>query len=353
MTINLDSVTAPPPIIKNGRYWLPGPDGVKRYYTRATTLAKTLDDTYNLTQNAKRQVAVGVAKTPSIAAGVNADYDNKLALDRLCDLAVTAAGGSEARDLGTALHRLIERFDLGEGADPGAWAEHIVCYQSTLNMHRLTVHPEWSETVLVNHTYGVAGRVDRLLIDPENRLVVADLKTGGFRPWQSWTIQFAIYATATHWWNPRTDLLEPVPPIRQDHTLAIHLPAAETPPHCQIHALSVPLGLDGLLMALEVRRMRAMDKLPRLTATTYHHPTILDQMAKQIEETFDPVAFRANIQTRIDQLKAEHVKAARALIARWPDGVPFLKQSKHHTPAQLALIATIIDRVEADHGIAF
>ena len=342
--------------IVNGRYQLPSPDGKgRKQYTRATNIAKLLDDTYNLTQWAKRQVALGVARTPSIAAAVNADHDDKRRLDQLCEQALTIAGGTEKRDLGTALHRLIERHDRAELHHDGEWRDHIAAYDAALTAHRLTIRREWCEVVLVNETYGIAGRVDRLLEDPEGRLVVADLKTGGFKSWLSWATQFAIYATSTHYWDPVDDCLIPIEPgmIRQDHSLAIHLPAQETPPHCQIHALSVPAGLDAMLMALEVRRMRALDKLPALQAATYHHPQLLDQMEQSIVEAFDLPTFRAATQARIDKLRTANIAALRALGARWPAGIPTLKKSDAHTPQQLDAINQVISKVEADYGFPF
>ena len=348
--------TGPVDPIVNGRYRLPNSNGPgHKMYTRATNIAKLLDDTYNLTQWAKRQVALGVARTPSIAAAVNADHDDKRRLDQLCEQALTIAGGTEKRDLGTALHRLIERHDRSELQHDGEWRDHIAAYDGALCAHGMTIRREWCEVVLVNETYGIAGRVDRLLEDPEGRLVVADLKTGGYKSWLAWATQFAIYATATHWWNDKLDRLIPIEPgmIRQDHSLAIHLPAQETPPHCQIHALSVPAGLDAMLMALEVRRMRALDRLPALQATTYHHPQLLDQMVASIEATFDVAQTRADLQARIDRLKNDEVDAARVLIARWPRGVPMLKKSDAHTVQQLEAINRVLTQVEADFGFPF
>lgn len=348
--------TGPIDPIVNGRYRLPNPEGPgHKLYTRATTVAKLLDDTYNLTQWAKRQVALGVARTPSIAAAINADHDDNKHLDRLCEQAITVAGGTEKRDLGTALHRMIERHDRQEHHHDGEWRDHIAAYDRALIAHRLKVRPEWCETVLVNETYGIAGRVDRLLEDPEGRLVVADLKTGGFRSWLAWATQFAIYATATHYWDPVDDCLIPIEPglIRQDHSLAIHLPAQETPPHCQIHALSVPLGLDAMLMALEVRRLRATDKLPQLQATTYHHPDLLDQLEQSIADTFDPAAQRAALTERISYLRTNHPEALKELQTRWPRGSLTLKQSNDHTQTELDNISKVLDRIEADHGVAF
>lgn len=346
--------TGPADPIVNGRYRLPNPDGKgHKLYTRASNIAKLLDDDFKLQQWGKRQVALGVARTPSLAAAVCADHDNKDIMDRLCEQAITVAGGTEKRDLGTALHRLIERHDRHEHHHDGEWRDHIDAYDAALAAHKLTIDRNWIEIVLVNEPYGIAGRADRLLRDPEGRLVVADLKTGGWRSWLAWAMQFAIYATATHWWEPVGDRLVPIPPgmIRQDHSLAIHLPAQETPPHCQIHALSIPAGLDAVLMALEVRRMRALDKLPKLQASTYHHATILDQAVAAVEEAFDPTAMRTQLQARIDNLRANYPEALEALKTRWPRESLTLKQSNDHSVNELENISKVIGRIESDYGV--
>lgn len=348
------------PLVSGGYYNLPDPAKPKqtKRYVRATTIAKTLDDTYNLTRWAKRQVAVGVAKTPSIAAAISADHDNPKKLDVLAEQALAAAGGVESRDLGTALHRLIERHDLDQlDGYQGEWADHIRCYTDTLKRHQLTVEPAWCETILVNDTYGIAGTVDRLLLDHDSRLVVADLKTGGYCSWLAWAIQFAIYATATHYYDRDTRTVDPVADgmIRQDHSIAVHLPAAATPPVCELIPLSVPLGLDGLLMALEVRRVRGLDRRNRLEATTWQPMiTTTAEAVAMVEDVF-PTAhqLRVRVTGRIEDLKQFDTDAALDLLRRWPSSIPKLKQSDGHTVEQLETIFKLVNLVEADHGIPF
>ena len=336
--------------IRNGRYWLPAPDGKHRYWTRATTLAGTLDDPTNLTKWKQRMTALGVVTTPSLAAGVTANSDNKTELDRLCDQAITAAGGAEGRDLGTALHRIVERVDLGQlDQPPEPWAGDVRAYQAALDRYGLAVHPDWVETVLVNEPYQCAGRVDRLLVDHEGRLVVADLKTGGYLSWLKFAAQFAIYATATHWWNPVEDRLEPLPEIRQDHALCVHLPAGRS--LCDIYPLSVPVGLDAVLLALEVRRVR---NLGRRTDHIHSWDTWTPPTPPEPEQVETGAWLeRRRIAEDIARWKASHVDAARALARAWPTGVPTLRQSDTHTAEQLTAIRQAMNQVAAAHQLPF
>src|SRR5690606_39704891 len=94
-------------------------------YVRATTLAKTLDDTFNLQQWAKRQVIVGAGVRPDLGvaaavAGPQAAAGDRYAkkeLDKLADAAMEVAGASTKRNMGTVLHSLSERVDRGEPLD--------------------------------------------------------------------------------------------------------------------------------------------------------------------------------------------------------------------------------------------
>jgi hypothetical protein len=245
-----------------GRYLIPDPDtGKARGWTRATTVAKTLDDASNLTAWAKRTVARGVAARSSLAAGIIAAGEDKRALDALVEQAMEAAGGNERRELGTHLHRILELVDLGRMAVddvPDPFRGDVAAYRAALDAHGLEVVPQWCEAVLLNRPLEIAGTCDRILRDRTGQLVVADIKTGTYVSWLAFACQFAIYATSTHTWDPSGGALAPAPDMRQDHALMLHVPAGEA--RCDIQALSVPVGMEAALMALEVRRLRATDK---------------------------------------------------------------------------------------------
>ena len=248
-----------PPRDRWGRYLIPHPEtGKPTGFTRATTIAKTLEDPTNLTAWAKRMAAIGVAQKPSIAAGILAALDDRKRLNDLVEQAIEAAGGTERRELGTALHRIIELVDLGEttAEDNIMFADEINAYVAARDAWQLTsVH---TELIVLNFPLGVAGTADRIYRDRDGQLVIGDLKTGGYLSWLSFAMQMAIYATATHIYDPVTNSVTGAPPIRQDHALIVHLPAGEN--RCDIHPVSVPIGLDAVLMALEVRRLRKTDR---------------------------------------------------------------------------------------------
>ncbi len=96
-----------------GRYMLPDPNtGEMRAWTRATTFAKTISDTYALHHWQQRMVAKGLAMRPDLLALVGMTEDKK-ELDRLCDMAKEAAGSKVGANLGTAVHNYTEQLDRG------------------------------------------------------------------------------------------------------------------------------------------------------------------------------------------------------------------------------------------------
>lgn len=330
-----------------GRYQIPDPEtGKVRAWTRATTIAKTLDDPTNLTRWAKRMTAIGVALRPSIAAGVAANIDNKQELDRLVEQALEAAGGNERRELGTALHTLTEQVDRGDiaaGDVPDPWRADIAAYHAALADKSLTVDPRWVEVVVLNRPLEVAGTFDRLLVDHEGQLVVADLKTGGYIGWLSFAVQFSIYATATHTYNPATDEITPMPKVRDDHALLVHLPAGEH--RCRIEPLSVPVGYDAALMALEVRRTRALDREPHVKAATWQPPVL--EVAKPAHAPGRTTQQkRESLVRRIAWCRENDLPALERIAAHWPPGVPTLRESIGHTDAELDLICAVLDNQE-------
>ena len=67
-----------------GRYLVLPPDGTKPVgYTRATTIAKTLDDTSSLMAWGERMTAIGLARRPDLLAQIDPDADTKQ-LNQLC-----------------------------------------------------------------------------------------------------------------------------------------------------------------------------------------------------------------------------------------------------------------------------
>ena len=343
-----NTTSTPAPRDRWGRYVIPDPDtGKPRSWARATTIAKTIEDPENLTRWKCRTVAQGVAARPSIAAGIVAAKGDRHETNRLVEQALEAAGGNEKRELGTHLHRILELVDTGQiTADdvPDPWAKDVRAYQSRLAETGLTVNPHLCEVILLNAPLGVAGMTDNVYTDHEGRYVIGDKKTGGYIGWLSFAMQFAIYATATHIYRPATGELEPAPQFRQDHTLMVHIPAGSG--LCNIEPLSVPVGYDAVLMALEVRRTRAQDKRHHVIASTWQPPITQIAPPADIEDPGREARhLRADLVKRIAWLRVNDPDLLTQVARRWPDGIPTLTKSLDHTHAQLQAIARVFDQL--------
>jgi hypothetical protein len=176
-------------------YWLDGSrcKGV-------STIAKVPDDTYNLVQWGKRTVALGMALNPSLAERAVAHHDDKSELNKIAEDALRAARANEAADRGTAIHRLLERFDLGEDVietdETRAWR---AAYNKALAAAGLTVVDEYVERIVVYPGPRIAGRFDRIYRRKrDGKLVIGDVKSGtnAVRYPHSTAIQLALYANA-------------------------------------------------------------------------------------------------------------------------------------------------------------
>lgn len=341
--------------IVNGRYRLPHPDtGKPQLWSRVTTVVEALDDKQTLMDWRCRNTGIGVAKTPSLAAKfIGTDPADRKALKALVEAALDAAGANEKRELGTGLHSITERVDAGllDPADvPEPWGAHVANYQRALRMGSLRPHPDYIERVVLNLPYGCVGKIDRLYVDHEDQLVVGDEKTGSYTAWLKWSAQVALYATATHMWNPTARTWEPMPKVRQDHALIVHLPSDAD--WCTIHPIDVALGLDNAMQAVEIRRTRARGKLPILKASTWQPPALVMQPAIPTMDADPHDVWRAWLVDRIETIKAFDA-AARQLAAAWPAGVPTFKRADRHHLDELAAIEAAVNQIERAHQLPF
>ena len=179
----------PEPIRRDryGRYVVLAPDGKKpEGYTRATTVAKALDDTSNLMAWGRRMTALGLAARPDLLALVQTtDNTDKKALDRLCESASEAGGATARRDLGTALHKMFEASCVTPGYQPPAtYAADILAIHQALRAAGLQVVDECSELMVVIDRHKIAGMAD-LIVEriSDGQLFIADLKTGSSVEW--------------------------------------------------------------------------------------------------------------------------------------------------------------------------
>lgn len=271
-----------------GRYLLPDPDtGKTRPWTRATTLAKALEDTYNLEVWGMRMVAKGMALRPdllALAASLDVEADKKRLNDVAKD-AKEAAGGSSGANMGTALHALTEKIDAGEKVDPGPFARELAAYRATLQAEGLEPVQDYMERIICVPELGVAGRMDKLLDRGDGSLYqVGDLKSqksmdfGGV----SIAIQLSLYAHAYAVWDSRAEEWTDPPPIDPVMATVIWLPVGRG--ICQLYDVDIVQGWQWAKLCAEVRRIR---KCKPVTRRGSMRPALASTEALSLEAELD------------------------------------------------------------------
>jgi hypothetical protein len=241
-----------------GRYILTDPStGEEQVWTRATTFADALEDSYGLTKWKQRATAVGIGMRPDILSLVQSHtMDDKKTLDEACEQALTVASANARSNLGTALHKLTERLDRLEKFEvPAAHAERMRAYHQLKLDHGIETAPCYVERITVLPKYKVAGTMDRI-VRHKGKVRIADLKTGAKLDygWTKIAIQLALYAHGEGLWNAETGQWEEMPAIEQDYGLVMHLPAEGGEP--ALHEVDLQAGWEAADICKWVRDWR-------------------------------------------------------------------------------------------------
>lgn len=264
MSLTVDQIDTRPEPKRDrfGRYLLPDENGNPKAYTRATTVAGTIEDQYNLTRWKQRMTAYGLARRNDLLALATTHHPktDRGTFDEIVDKAMHAAESDAAASLGTALHRATETID-GTGTPiaemPERFQQRLTVYRAALNEAGIEIDPAGIERILIFDNFGTAGTADRVpLILPDGRRLVGDLKTGtlGKWSWLSISIQLAIYANHTATYDPATEKRGPRIDVDTTEAIVIHLPAAEGP--CELYTVDIAQGYDYMLTAFDVREHR-------------------------------------------------------------------------------------------------
>lgn len=346
---------------QSSRYMVLAPEADKpTSYTRATTIAKTLDDEWNLRKWAQRMTALGLAGRRDLVALVAAtDPEDKKALDAICERASKAGGATVRRELGTLMHAMIEKswFDPNYVA-PKPYDADVIAVHTALNSAGFTVAAGMTERMIVNDRFKIAGTFDLLLKSgDESQLIMADIKTGSSVDLGAlgWAIQLAIYANADALYTQGAakdgsqDTREPMPPINKSTGVIIHVQPESG--SCELYWLDLETGAEAFDLAMEVRRLRNVKPLRRMEIET---------PAEQVARVFDttptdlevvPQEWREwihdRIQAIIDAGHEEH------LANWWPTGVPTLASRQPIRLDQGDLLAQAIAEVEKWYCLPF
>ena len=326
-----------------GRYLVTTPDGKQRGYTRVTTIAKTCSEEGALKQWANRMVVTGLINRSDLLAQASTKLDDKSALNKICEEAITAGGGSHRANLGTALHSITEQVDLGKKPAilPGLQPD-IDAYVATLQKYGVHILPDYIESVVIHDGKEYAGTLDRI-VEVDGRMYIADLKTGTnlSYSWREIAIQLAAYANAEHIYNYQTAVRTSLPTVDKDRGIVFHLPAGEG--RCELHWVDLNAGLEGLDLAFTVRAWRKRNNLTE----QFEEGKIIKMPVVEVAETPYLQLRKGWLTARIIAMPSE---AQMLLKATWPDDVPKISEC---TNDQLDQVIEVLQSIEAMHNVQF
>lgn len=263
-----------------GRYMLDADGTGRKPYTRATTIAKMLDNTNGLEVWMRRKVAKGVASSPALTArAAVTPLDDRQNWRDILNQAETLSGGDEKRDLGSAFHTFHER--VGEMSDEEYAAvphELRVTYERyRAELDRLGIVEVMTEVTVVNTRIGTAGKFDALFRLSDGRLVIGDRKSGRITEYpHSAAVQLAIYANADimiTWDENGAAIRHAMPEVDLTTAIVVDITiGGENTAATHVYEVDIWAGWAAALLSTKVRRWRNRRDL----VTPYHPETHVD-----------------------------------------------------------------------------
>lgn len=243
--------------------------GAEQSWTRATTVAKALDDGGGLINWTGAMVAGGAYLRNDLIGQVGArwpmDETNKGEIYGLVQKLKDAGGGSVGRNAGDTLHEMRRRMNQGEELRPmSPWAEDIKAMLDVEERAGITIDPQWVERTVCLPELGIAGSFDFLAeVDGwpvPDELVVSDYKCGkvGDYSWPAWVTQLSIYAAAPLIWDWDKREFEPMPPVSRKRAFIVSAPAGTA--SAEIYVVNIEEGMRAIKAALWVREYRKTAK---------------------------------------------------------------------------------------------
>lgn len=324
-----------------GRYLVVPPGGGKPVgYTRATTIAKTLDDMSALMSWGERMTAIGLSQRPDLLAQVDDLRNDSKKLNKLCDKAKEAGGATVRRDLGTALHSILERaWTDPDYVPPAGHVDDVTAVDRQLELAGLEPVDGMHERIVVNDDYKVAGTFDLLLRDrATGELLIADIKTGSSVQYGSvgFAIQLAIYATASSLYRQGAaadgseDVRDPMIDVAKDRAVIVHVQPGSGV--CELHELQLDVELLALSMAVREARKSKLLK-------PYEMPAGVTDADRD-----------RWIRERISAVRDVN---AQMLAQRWPAHILPPKKQPVYDNRQIDELVPIVDGLERDLELSF
>lgn len=309
-----------------GRYKLPSPTtGRPTGFSRATTIAKTLEETYNLSRWSRRQAVkaiiaavqaqnaisaaaaqgnindfdvAGDAPTPlsvlgDVIAAIDAEDDR--ALDKAVDLLDNITGGADARELGEAVHAWLEAVDIGivlPSQVPDMFQPYVVAARDALRRAGLVPVAEYVERIVLNDRgeETVVGTIDRIyLCVTTGELIMGDVKTSKTLEysWLPYSVQVGgVYGYATKMFHPEGDTSQgehgwlPMPEINDKFAVILHVPS-DQPERSAVVTIDRYFGGESMVASLDTRKRRKEAK--SRTASVHDIPVPSKDALKYVE----------------------------------------------------------------------
>ncbi|KXO90903.1 Uncharacterised protein (plasmid) [Tsukamurella tyrosinosolvens] len=266
-----------PEYTKDGNeYVVPGLDGIRKTdnVTRATTLAKSLDDSTNLTNWMLRGTVLGLANNPHLLNGIDTtahphiatlEFFDRKSLERIANKAKRSVGGDDGSVFGNKLHAWLEAIIAGattfDQAPKDLQPYLAVLFESMRRLGFQFVDKMVERTVFIPAS-GLVGTFDFLAVTPDGDWVIGDLKTSSSIDW-SWlsiAIQLAQYSTATMMLSWDGSRWEVMPPVSRVFALVLSVPKDEPIPTCTPYVVDLNLGSEMMETALRVQHLHAVAK---------------------------------------------------------------------------------------------
>lgn len=255
-----------------GQYLMADESGHVAPRTRATTFADTLANPFSLHQWKMRVVAKGMSLRPDlVAVAASTHIEDKKAFADVVEAAFDRGGGNDAARQGTALHAFVTGLangQLTENDVPADMIHDVHAYFRELARLGITEDTAYMERAVYNGTYDVGGTFDRIYTLADGSRVIGDIKTGADLSFgeHEFAVQLALYAHADIMFQPGSaELGEPMPDVRRDFALLIHVPQGRGEAH--VERIDIGLGWWAARVCAEARTWRSTK-----TIRTPYHP---------------------------------------------------------------------------------
>jgi hypothetical protein len=255
---------------------VPEGGGERTAYQRTTEFVAAFKNTYGIERSYQGRIVRGLSECPELmlaaSAAVVAGDDG--ALRKIGDEALAHTRPQRAADIGTWLHDITARLDMGQniGQIPADFADDIAAYERTIKASGIEFTA--IEQFRVHDGFRVAGTADRIG-RINGALTVFDIKTGSIDFAHEIAMQLAMYARSRAY-DVETDTRLPADlGLNLRWGIIIHLPQGQG--RCTLHRVDILKGWAACQLAKQAWDWRRTQGLLEPLAPIDIKPSFIDQ----------------------------------------------------------------------------